>query len=75
MVTFPQWVVLAGKFEQEAFYGHAWMATEFLIERHGVAKVMGYFELFAQSDDRLANFQKAFGEDLSQFEQAFRLRR
>lgn len=73
MVTFPQWVALAQRFEQEAFYGHAWMATEFLIERHGVAKVMSYFELFAQSDDRLANFRKAFGEDLSQFEEAFTL--
>jgi hypothetical protein len=31
---------------------------------------MSYFELFAQSDDRLANFRKAFGEDLSQFEAA-----
>jgi pyridine nucleotide-disulfide oxidoreductase family protein len=70
MVTFPQWVALAQRFEQEAFYGHAWLATEFLIERHGIAKVMSYFELFAESADRLANFRKAFGEDLSQFEAA-----
>jgi hypothetical protein len=68
MVTFPDWVALAQRFDQEAFYGHAWMATELLIERHSVAKVIAYFELFAQSDDRAANFRTAFGEDLPQFE-------
>lgn len=70
MVTFPDWVALAQRFDQEAFYGHAWMATQLLIDRHGVAKVISYFERFAQSDDRLANFREAFGEDLSQFETA-----
>ena len=70
MVTFPDWIALARRFDQEAFYGHAWMATQLLIDRHGVAKVISYFERFAQSDDRLANFREAFGEDLSQFEAA-----
>jgi hypothetical protein len=70
MVTFPDWVALARRFDQEAFYGHAWMATQLLIDRHGVAKVISYFERFAQSDDRLANFRDAFGEDLSQFQTA-----
>ena len=70
MVTFPDWVALAQRFDQEAFYGHAWMATQLLIDRHGVAKVISYFERFAHSDDRLANFREAFGEDLSQFETA-----
>jgi hypothetical protein len=31
---------------------------------------MSYFALFAGSDDRLANFRRAFGEDLPQFEAA-----
>ena len=70
MVTFPDWVALAQRFEQEAFYGYAWMATQLLIDRHGVAKVTAYFERFARSDDRLANFRESFGEDLSQFEVA-----
>ena len=68
MVTFGDWVLLAERFDQEAFYGYAWLATELLIQRHGVGKVMSYFELFAGSDDRLANFRRAFGEDLPQFE-------
>lgn len=70
MVTFPDWVALAQRFEQEAFYGYAWMATQLLIDRHGVATVTAYFERFARSDDRLANFRESFGEDLSQFEVA-----
>ena len=70
MVTFADWVALAQRFDQEAFYGHAWMATEFLIERHGVDKVIGYFGLFARSSDRIANFRTAFGEELPQFEAA-----
>lgn len=67
MVTFPDWVMLASRLDQEALYGHAWLATELLIERHGVAKVIAYFELFAQSGDRLANFRRAFGEELDAF--------
>jgi hypothetical protein len=70
MVTFGDWVLLAQRFDQEAFYGYAWLATELLIQRHGVGRVMSYFELFAGSDDRLANFRNAFGEDLPQFEAA-----
>ena len=70
MVTFPDWVALAQRFEQEAFYGYAWMATQLLIDRHGVARVIAYFERFARSSERLANFREAFGEDLSQFEVA-----
>jgi len=68
MVTFPEWVALASRMEQEALYGHAWLATEALIERHGMTDVITYFELFARSDDRLANFRQAFGEELSAFE-------
>ena len=74
MVTFADWVALAQRFDQEALYGHAWLAADFLIERHGVVAVIAYFERFARSDDRLANFRDAFGEDVSQFEEAFRLR-
>jgi hypothetical protein len=34
--------------------------------------VVGYFRLFETSEDRLANFGAAFGEDLSAFETVFR---
>lgn len=70
MVTFADWVGLLQRFDEEAFYGHAWMATDLLIERHGVAKVIAYFESFAASGDRLANFRLAFGQDFQDFEAA-----
>jgi hypothetical protein len=71
MTTFPEWVTLAGQFDQEAFYGYAWMATELLIERHGVDKLIAYFQLFGRSQDRLENFKRAFGHDVRDFEAAF----
>ena len=70
MVTFADWVGLLRRFDEEAFYGHAWMATDLLIERHGVSKVIAYFELFAKSNDRLGNFRLAFGQDFQDFEAA-----
>jgi hypothetical protein len=74
MVTFPQWVDLAQRFGQEALYGYAMLAAEYLVERHGLPAAIGYFELFAASDDRVANFRQAFGQDLSDFEMAFNAR-
>lgn len=71
MVTFPQWVALAEQVGQEALYGYAAIATEHLLEQHGVAAVIGYFRLFGKSDDRLENFRRAFGYELTEFEQSF----
>ncbi len=73
MVTFPDWVALAQRAGQEPIYAQALLAVEFLLERHGVAKATEYFTLFAASDDRLANFRRAFGEDLEAFEAAWRV--
>jgi hypothetical protein len=71
LVTFPQWVGLAQRVGQEALYGYAMLAAEYLLERHGLAAAIGYFQLFGASDDRLANFRRAFGQDLAEFEAAF----
>lgn len=72
MVTFPDWVALSARPAGEAIYEHALLAVDFLIDRHDLARVIAYFRLFAKSDDRLRNFQTAFGEDLPAFEAAFR---
>jgi hypothetical protein len=48
------------------------MAVDLLISRHGRAAVIDYFRRFAESEDRLANFQSAFGEELPAFDRAFR---
>lgn len=71
MVTFPQWVALADRVGQEALYGYAGLAAEHLLERYGLPAVLEYFAMFADSDDRVANFRRAFGQDLDEFERAF----
>jgi hypothetical protein len=74
MVTFPDWVTLVERFGQEAVYGHAMLAAEFLLERRGLPAAVSYFELFRASDDRVANFRRAFGQDLREFEAEFNVR-
>jgi hypothetical protein len=73
MVTFPEWVTLAQRFGDEPLYGYAMLAAQMLLDRHGVARTIEYFKLFAGSSDRGGNFRRAFGEDLPEFETAFRL--
>ncbi len=69
MVTFRQWVEL-GKRRDNAAYAQAFLSVDFLIARHGLSAVVGYFQRFARSPDRAANFRAAFGEDLASFEAA-----
>jgi hypothetical protein len=66
MVTFRQWVSLSGR-PNGTQYAQAFLAVDFLIERHGLAAVLAYFRSFARSNDRAANFRAAFGEDLASF--------
>ena len=70
MVTFQQWVKLAESGDPGVPPVVADLAADFIIDRHGLPAVVHYFSLFATSDDRLANFQRAFGEPLSTFEPA-----
>jgi len=67
LVTFPQWVEAGGRLGATA-YALAFLAVDFLLERHGVAGVVEYFRRFASSQDRVGNFRAAFGEDLERFE-------
>ena len=49
-------------------YALAFLATDQLLQRHGVAAVAAYFKRFAASGDRVTNFREAFGEDVETFE-------
>lgn len=69
MRTFPEWVALAER-DDLAVYARAFLAVDFLVERHGLPNVLDYFARFARSDDRAANFRAAFGESLAEFEAA-----
>jgi hypothetical protein len=72
MVTFPQWVALGRGPHRDIVYDLAFAAADFLIRRHGAAQAVEYFALFARAQDRKGNFRAAFGEDVRDFERAFR---
>lgn len=72
MVTYPDWVRTVQRSGEAAVYAQALLAVDLLIARHGRDTVVGYFRLFEASEDRLANFRAAFGEDLAAFEAVFR---
>lgn len=69
LVTFPQWVKV-GQRQGTAAYALAFVAVDFLLERHGADAVLGYFKRFAVSQDREGNFRTAFGEELGSFQDA-----
>jgi hypothetical protein len=69
LATFPQWVK-AGEESGATPYALAFMAVDFLLEKHGPDAILDYFRRFASSSDRAANFRAAFGEDLDAFEAA-----
>ena len=69
--TFPQWVSWRNRQGAEMTYGQAFLAVDLLIDRRGHRAAVDYFRLFARSDDRLANFRRAFGQDLAAFERDF----
>lgn len=72
LANFPEWVAVANSPASKLLYPYAYVATDFLIKRHSVEDAIDYFKLFAASDDRLANFKQAFGEDWTTFDVALR---
>ena len=71
MVTLEDFMKSRIRFGGTVVYGQSLLATEFLIQKHGVQPVIRYFSSFRQSDDRLKNFRTAFNEDLPAFEAEF----
>jgi hypothetical protein len=67
LVTFPQWVN-AGKRHGTTMYGLSFLGADLLLERHGIRAVLDYFKRFNRSDDRIANFTAAFGQEIASFE-------
>jgi hypothetical protein len=70
LATFPQWVGVHNGRARDSLYPYAFVAADVLIARHGIDAVMAYFRLFADSDDRFANFRRAFGEEWRAFDTA-----
>lgn len=73
MARFPQFVALAAR-DDVAPYAQAFLSVDALVERHGMAAVLRYFELFAAAQDRGGNFAAAFGETLGAFERSIERR-
>jgi hypothetical protein len=70
LATFAEWVSFHNGVARDSLYPYAFVATDFLIERHGLDAVTNYFKAFADSDDRFANFRRAFGEEWPVFDAA-----
>jgi hypothetical protein len=70
MDTLAQWVATRAERGFDATYGLAWLATEFLVERHGYDRVLAYFRAHRDGADSDLHFRAAFGEDVARFEAA-----
>jgi hypothetical protein len=68
LVTFRDWVGVQRSRPSVSIYALAFAAADYLIDRHGVAALLEYFRLFAHSQDRLANFEQAFGQSVPAFQ-------
>jgi hypothetical protein len=71
MATPQEWIAVRLEHGFEATYGLAFLAADFLVDRHSRGAVVEYFRRFATSEDRLANFEAAFGQPLEAFEADF----
>jgi hypothetical protein len=69
MVTFAQWVPLANR-RDIAPYSQAFLAVDYLVERHGAPAIIDYFRLFASTRNYRLAFRRAFGEERTVFEAA-----
>jgi len=49
-------------------YQLAFLMAEYLIDRDGFERVVEYFSAFAKSQNRHANFERAFGQSIDDFE-------
>lgn len=70
LTTFPDWIAQMSATPPAALPALAYLAVEYLVERHGVDAVLDYFARFATSQDRLGHFLAAFGEPFQTFEAA-----
>lgn len=68
--TLAQWIEQRRQRGFDASYPYAWLAADFLVQRHSYARVLAYFRAFRSSADADANFAAVFGETLAQFQQA-----
>jgi hypothetical protein len=71
LASFREWDAIRDQRGGTVTYGVAFFAVEHLLRTRGPEAVATYFRLFAESQDRLANFRIAFGVDFDDFERDF----
>jgi hypothetical protein len=71
MVSVEDWEILSTRYGGAVPYAQAFLATDLLIQQHGISSVIDYFRRMSFAKDRLENFEAAFGEELLAFEHEF----
>jgi hypothetical protein len=71
MATVQDWDALSARHGGAIAYGRAFLATDLLIQQHGVASVIEYFRHVNRASNRRQHFRAIFGEELSTFERDF----
>jgi len=70
VAAFASWVEARKKHGFDATYSLSFLITDFLVRRHSLAATVAFSREFRHSQDPLANFRAAFGEDIDEFERA-----
>jgi hypothetical protein len=70
--SFPDWIAQSRGEAGVVLYDYAFIAALLLLEEHGLAAVLRYFELSAQREDSAVSFLEAFGEAEEPFEKHLR---
>lgn len=68
MDSLEQWILTRNERGFNATYPYVFLITDYLVERHSYPKAVDYFRRFGASEDHVANFKAAFGEDLDNFQ-------
>jgi hypothetical protein len=71
MVNVKDWDNLCARYGSAVPYAQAFLATDLLIQQHGISSVIDYFRRVSSATDRLENFEAAFGKELLAFEYEF----
>jgi hypothetical protein len=71
MVSVKDWDTLSARYGSAVPYAQAFLATDLLIQQHGIPSVIDYFRRVSSAKDRLESFEAAFGEELLAFEHEF----
>ena len=71
MVSVEDWEILSTRYGSAVPYAQAFLATDLLIQQHGISAVIDYFRRVSSATDRLEHFEAVFGQELSAFEYEF----